>query len=174
MSAFRVNCQAAYEQLQKWVLQEGQWVNTYFADIRRLCSICSVVELLVDRLLVRNGCLVAPKLVGGADAILVFDIIKRWSGIVIGEYGSVSWGCKPFASAVTSRDKRLIIADQTSRRYLMNSWVEMAEWGGAGRIHQSLCSIYSATRALGWIIERLMGGLSCMILKCMMMLALSH
>ena len=35
------------------------------------------VELLVDGMLVRNRCLVAPKLMGGADVILGFDIIKH-------------------------------------------------------------------------------------------------
>jgi len=67
------------------------------------------VELLVDGMLVRNRCLVAPKLVGGADVILGFDIIKHLDGVVIGKDGSESWSSKSCASAVTLRDKRFII-----------------------------------------------------------------
>jgi hypothetical protein len=69
------------------------------------------VELVVEGVLVRNRCLVAPSLVCNADIILGFDVIKRLGGVLISKDGCVSWGPKPCATAVMAPANQLKIED---------------------------------------------------------------
>ena len=39
LSAFGMNCYAAYDQLQRSVLQDGETVDVYLADLRRLVTL---------------------------------------------------------------------------------------------------------------------------------------
>jgi len=64
-----------------------------------VCSGEVIVELVVDGIVVRNRCLIAPSLVRGADVILGFDVIRKLRGVTFDKDGKVSWHSKMCALA---------------------------------------------------------------------------
>jgi len=64
------------KEIRGW-LRGPQHVVTMLNGETTVCGGEVVVELVVDGVLVRDRCLVAPSLVCGADVILGFDFVKR-------------------------------------------------------------------------------------------------
>ena len=103
------------------------------------------VELLVDGVLVRNVCLVAPLLVCDADVILGMDIIKRLGGVCIGRDSGVSWGSKHCAAGVmATEDRKMKIEDSDfTAEFDGHRWVVEWKWENGEPLLHNQCSQYA-------------------------------
>ena len=106
----------------------------------------AVVELWVDDQRLINGCLVAPLLVCGTDAILSMDVIQRIGGMSIGKDSSVIWGNNCFAAGAVSGkdDKRTRIEDSDfSAVFDGEKWTTEWKWVDGETMLKKRCPEYA-------------------------------
>lgn len=127
------------------------------------CKAENSIDLLINDVEVRVGCLVAPIFVCCAEVILEVDIIKQLDGVIMVKDGKVFWGARLCASARNSNNEQFKIEDNEFLAVFNNGvWIVEWKWQNKEPMLSNRCEEYTVppycleeyeTEVYKWISE---------------------